>query len=370
MALVRISPRTLSWAISESGFDPIEIDKRLQLTEGTVEQWTKGELQPNRTQFKKLSNLLKRPSALFYMRSPPKTSPLTAVKMRYGFGAEAQSRSPTERVAIRDATRLRDFMSVIREELETSSPELFSASQNEDPEHVATRFREEYLRVSVDEQMAWTSLSNAFKEWRILIENLGILVFLYSLGEESARGFSIAEEHPPVIAVSRSWHHSVRIYTLFHEVGHILTKTSSSCIEDSSNERTKDPIERWCESFSAAVLMPRSHFYSFSTQSPHSSPIDTARWLATKYHVSRKAALLRLIEVEKADWQDFRELNTEFEKRQKGGGGRQKQKRTRNVIGKEKYGSCLSIVHEAFQKDVVNETDIRSHFNLFPEELI
>ena len=106
--------------------------------------------------------------------------------------------------------------------------------------------------------MSWSSPAIAFRKWRTEIERLGILVFLYSLGREAARGFSFASDAPPVIGVSTTWHASVRVFTLFHELGHVLTNTSSSCVEAMIGHPTEDPIERWCESFAASFLMPRT----------------------------------------------------------------------------------------------------------------
>ena len=369
MPSVPISTAALSWAVKESGFSAEDLDSELNFAAGTVEGWIAGDSQPNNTQFRKLKSLLKRPVAMFFMDTPPLSSTESTVTMRYAFGARSKSRVPEERVAIRDASRVRRFVSDLWLDLGRVPREMPSASTNEDPEVVATAFRSKYVDVSIEEQMSWSSPSKAFQQWRSIVEALDIFVFLYPLGKEGARGFSFATELPQLIGISTTWHPSVRIYSLFHELGHILTRTSSSCIEATSANPTRDPVERWCESFAASFLMPRAIVKELAEKSTHRDALGTAKWLSNKLSVSTKAALLRLVEIELAEWRDFRELESRYE--QKSGGGRPNpgQKRTRDVIRRHTYGSCLSIVSAAHRANLVNESDIRTFLRMRPDEL-
>lgn len=369
MTLVPISSQALSWAVAESGFRRSELDQRLSVPDGTVDCWIERDGQPNRTQFNQLKSLLKRPAAVFFMDTPPVTTE-SAVAMRFAFGAKTTSRTPKERQAIRDAWRVRRFVGDLRSELQLDHGEFPAASTNENPEDVANRLRTELFEVSVEEQMSWSSPAKAFRRWRTAIENTGVLVFLYSLGEDSARGFSFAVEPPPVIGVSTTWHPSVRVYTLFHELGHILTRTDSSCVDDTTNSRpTEDPIERWCERFAASFLMPLQKTRELTADRRTSDPISTATWLANKLCVSRKAALLRLVELGSAEWRDLRRLAPRFEKKSRGGRADPDQKRTRDVVRRDKYGSCLSSVHDAYRTGLVSEADIRTYLRMYPDEL-
>ena len=371
MALVPINPRVLSWAVSESGYSRSDIDAHLKIEEGTVERWIEGEGQPNQTQFKKPKLKLKRPAAIFFMDEPPSTTEST-VAMRFAFGSSGQSsdRTPKERIAIRDATRIGGFIGDIQRDLGRLSDEPFYFSLNEDARDTGERVRNQLFDVSIEEQMEWNTPAIAFREWRKRVEKLGIMVFRYSLGSESCRGFALAENRSPVIGINTHWNASVRVYTLFHELGHVLTKTSSSCQENSSNLKpTTDPVERWCESFAASALMPEAVFNILASQRQGHDALATAGWLAIKLKVSRKAALLRLIEVGKAEWQDFKSLSPKYETNSSGGGESQAKKRTRSVIRLETYGSCLLDVRTAYERDLVGEMDIRSYLLMYPSEL-
>src|SRR5690606_10048362 len=104
----------------------------------------------------------------------------------------------------------------------------------------------------------WRSASAAFDAWRSALERLGVLVLLFPLGEENCRGFSLASGLAPVIAVNTAWNDQARAFTLFHELGHLMTETASACASapPASVAGAWDPAERWCERFAAATLVP------------------------------------------------------------------------------------------------------------------
>ena len=345
-----------------------ELEERLKVPGETIDGWLVGDGQPNMTQFKRLKAILKRPAAIFFMDTPPIPTE-SSVAMRFAFGATDRSRSPEERLAIRNASRIQKFVGSIQADLGRRFEELPSASTNEDPEHVAGALRSEYFGVPIEEQMSWNSPAGAFRHWRALIEDAGVLVFLYSLGERSARGFSFAAEPPPVIGVSTTWHPSVRVYTLFHELGHLVTRTSSCCVEGAVERPTEDPTERWCETFAAAFLMPRQDMRTLIGHRASGDPISTAAWLANRLHVSRKSALLRLVELGVAEWPDFRRLESRFERKSLGGRADPDHPRTRDVTRKDMYGSCLSTVRDAHKVGLASEADIRTYLGVTPDEL-
>ena len=370
MALVPINKHALAWAVNESGMSVTDIDKCLNVSDGTITRWIVGDGSPNMTQFRKLKTLLKRPAAIFFMDTPPESTE-SAITLRVGFGSNTnRSRSPAERHAIRDTSRIRKFIGGLREDLGHIYEEIPRVSTNDDPEHVATKLRSDYLNVSIEEQLSWTSVTDAFNYWRTLIERWDILVFLYPLGEKAARGFSFATDSSPVIGVSTTWYASVRVYTLFHELGHILTRTSSSCVEDMTENFTKDPIERWCESFATSFLMPGQEVERLIAGRQSVDPIVTAAWFAKKLFVSRKAALIRLVEFGAAQWEDFRRLESDFEFRRSAGRFNPDHPRTRDVVRRETYGSCFSVVREAHNAGLVSESDIRTYLRMQPDELM
>lgn len=392
MAQVPINKKALSWAIQSSGIPEDDIDGYCKFAPGTIKDWINGQKQPNKTQFKTLTSKLRRPAAVFFMENPPATSE-TSVEFRATVGDIKRTMPPKARQSIRDAIRIQRLIKDLNYDLELNIPEYPTNSTNEDAERVADHIREVYFDVSIELQMSWSTDANAFKNWRTLIEKLGILVFLYPIGKNpdlqnddanqdneldyvnSVKGFSNTLVLPPVVGVNTYWNYSVRSYTLFHELGHILTRTSSACTESSSkvqNLLKKDRIERWCESFAAAFLMPRQEFLKINNNINFKDPITRAGSIAKKLFVSRKAALIRLIELNLADWEDYKKLQSKYDRKPRfmRPNPENVQIRTRDVQVKDRYGNCLSIVHRAYQEGLISEIDVMDYFNVSPKELL
>lgn len=387
MTLVPISKHALSWAIETSGIPKENLDEYFKFPNGTIEDWISGKKQPNITEFKRLASRFKRPDAVFFMDSPPPTSEL-AVELRSSGGVKKQNLSPTARHAIRDAVRVKKFIGDIQEDLGVRRHSYPNYSSNEDPEIIADKIRREFFGVSFDTQMSWQSASVAFRNWRVLVEKMEILVFLYPIGiqrhekkildevkaeKELIRGFSLVTGTPPAIGVSTTWNAAVRSYTLFHELGHILTRTSSACAEvydKTSNHDTSDYIERWCEKFAASFLMPKQDFVEFNNSIHEPDPIKRAGKIASKLSVSRKAALIRLIEIGSAQWEDYRRLEIKFDRKGKGGQSKLNVTRTRAVCRQDTYGSCLSLVREAHTAGIISELDIWDYVRVSSDELV
>ncbi len=74
--------------------------------------------------------------------------------------------------------------------------------------------------------MAWRNIDEALKEWRQAIYRVGIFVFKDAFREERFSGFSLYDDVFPIIYVNNSAAKPRQIFTLFHELGHLLFHTS------------------------------------------------------------------------------------------------------------------------------------------------
>lgn len=127
------------------------------------------------------------------------------------------------------------------------------ASERQDIERLAARERTR-LGVSIDEQLAWPSPTRAFQAWRLRIENRGISVFLEKMNLDDCRGLTMFEEGelPAIVVNDREGTYGAKIFTLLHEYAHILLRKPGI-----SDERPRNAIEKFCNQFAGAVLMPR-----------------------------------------------------------------------------------------------------------------
>lgn len=352
---VPVTPSVLRWAIEESGYDPEHIAHAVGVRLPVLEQWASGDRKPNLTHARKLASKLHRPFAALLLPAPPKSRPLP-VEFRHPIEDQRQL-NPSERRHLRRAARLQEVLSWLARELEIEKPRTPSATVADDPVLVASVTRD-VLRISTTDQKGWATPSVAFKEWRAALERTGHLIFLFSLGKDSCRGFSIWDDFAPVVAVNTAWNESARIFTLFHEMAHLITRTSSACLESVRTTSKTDPVERWCERFAANVLMPFKDVETTLLQygwypGRHMSSLSIAGKMASLYKVSLRAAVIRLIELNSATWALYDEIPPISDRKPPGGGGG----RSRTQIREDQFGDrATSLLLSAVEHDVLDRS--------------
>ncbi len=128
------------------------------------------------------------------------------------------------------------------------------------------------------------------KQWRDALYRVGIFVFKDAFREESFSGFSLYDDVFPIIYVNNSPAKTRQIFTLFHELAHLLFHTSGiDPLDDQYIERLPDRpqhIEVLCNRFAAQFLVPEKAFEAaFSGQQATERTAEIAR---RSFHVSRE----------------------------------------------------------------------------------
>ncbi|MEO8359890.1 MAG: XRE family transcriptional regulator [Vicinamibacteria bacterium] len=366
-----LSRPVLRWAIQESGLSLDDLAKSLKVDRATVESWLSLEERPNVTQFRRLAAALKRPEAVFFMASPPSLEGPT-VQFRHSPGSVRKERNAAERRSVRDAARLQRAARWLLRESEAVAVSRPVARLSEPPAAVAKRARA-WLGVTSVEQSEWTSASKALRAWIAALENLGVLVFSYAMGRESCRGFSLWDEYAPVVALNTAYNAEARMFTLFHEYGHILTQTGSICAGWVTSEKA-DPAERWCEEFAAAVLLPASEFEAAivtfgGVPDEEEAQLKLVGRLATRYKVSRRATTIRLIELRYAGWDLYKALPPLVDDKPKGGAPPD-EPRDRFVLRSERYGQrAQALVAQGLRADLISPTDALNLLDITVDDL-
>lgn len=363
-----ITGSVLTWAIDESGLTRDEVADKLKVAVSDIESWESETARPSKGNLTNLANSLHRPSAIFFLPEPPESTSLPT-NFRHAPSLGGHTLNHKELLEIRKAGRLQSILSWIQAESDGNPSKIPQFSIEDSHEEAGKQVRRQ-IGVSMGRQFNWENHSQAFREWRSVLANFETIVLQVSLGKESIRGFAIWDEFTPLIAVNTAYHQTARIFTLFHEVGHLVLRSSSPCFEFVSPEDTDRKIERWCEEFAAAYLMPHQAFINTSREfgiTPYAkvTDINVARKISNRFKVSTRAASLRLEKLGLAYNGFYNSVSRELDKfdlPSKGGGGSGRaaiQKRI-DEIG----ANSISLIFKAREQNLLNESDVADYLNL------
>lgn len=366
--LVPITPSVLSWAIEESGYPRSEISGRLKIDSATLASWERGESNPTLTEFRSLAHLLRRQTAVFFLPEPPQgESPV--VELRGPPGQMRANFTPDERKYIRQVARIQRAVAwIARESGDVAGARLPTMSQRDDAEDSASKVRDA-LGMSVATQLAWKDSSAAFQGWREALERFGLSIFVLPLGSKSARGMSLWNADAPAAIVNSAWNVEARIFTLFHEVGHVVTRTNSACIgyvaiNDTDARRR---IERWCDRFAAAFLMPSDSVKNLLRQECQwkgqaVADLELPARLSRRLKVSLRASVLRLIELKIAERSLYGQIPATSDDKSGSGGGKG---RTRAEARDGQFGNHVKkALARAVREDLMTRADALSYLDI------
>jgi Zn-dependent peptidase ImmA (M78 family) len=290
----------LFWARESAGYSVTEIARKLKKEPENVLAWESGKEALFMGQLRNLAKIYKRSISDFYLPTPPAEKPIPH-DFRRSPGEVAFVYSPALRRQLRLAQERRKLALALYGEIgEEPPPVPRQASETADAEAVGGQIRV-LLGVDFEEQRRWGEGRPAYNAWRRRIEALGVLVFQFENVEtEEAWGFSVVEEHLPVIGINRKLAPNGRTFTMLHELVHVLLGEGSICdIDDLTPRGAREiKVEAFCNRVAGSALMPAKLFRAHDVIAAHAG--DQAwsdkeiKALAHTFGVSREAVVRRL----------------------------------------------------------------------------
>ena len=369
---VEIEPRILTWARESMGYTIPEIAEKIRVNSELIVEYEKGTKRPSMAQLRRISAYYKRPVAVFFLSEPPEELPVP-VDFRTLPGENSIPISPKTRLAIRRARRLQGiYLELNGADEENITTRFRQIRTTEDAEQISQEVREA-IGVTIDEQTSWKREHEALNRWREAIENQGVLVIQLSLPVEEARAFSLSDGGPPAIVINSKDPPKARMFSLMHELCHILLHDGGLCIPEraitwdlqgtSSRISIRD-TERYCNHFAGSMLVPKSDFLDQPmvkhTDHERTWPERDLQRLARRYWVSKEVVLRRLLLFEKTsrryyqqkreDWKKKRMMREEDEE---GGGG--------NIPTQciaQNGRTVVSMIIESYRKDKITYNDV------------
>ena len=298
-----INPLVLQWARTTAGLtveDVVQKLNRKKITVETITAWENGEQAPDYIQLERLAyEVYKRPLAIFFFPAPP-TEETPQQAFRTLPDSEIQRLSPRLRFLLRHAQAMQQNLYELYEGVNPVERQIvrdlhFSLEQ---PAHDLAQTVRQFLGIELAEQFQWRSSDEAFKAWRSALEECGIFVFKDAFKEDEVSGFCLHDDRFPLIYVNNSTATTRQIFTLFHELAHLLSGTGGiDTVDDqyirdlSGRNRT---VEILCNRFAGVFLVPDADFDERIKKIPIND--TTVSTLANQYSVSREVILRRLLD--------------------------------------------------------------------------
>jgi len=297
---VPITPAVASWARSSSGLSLDEAADLVREPAPVLAAWERGETKPSLTQARALAHAYRRPLAALLLPEIP-AEPAGPVDFRPGVAGKHRRITRPILLAIRWARRMQQAGREVFESLELRPPLLERMSALPDPDAFAQKQRD-MVGVSISDQLSWSTDYQALNAWRTAVERLNLLVLQTSMPVDEVRAFSLSDGGPPAIVLNSADSVLARIFSLFHEFGHLALGHQAICDPgvEATILATDSDEERFCNAFAGSLLVPNRQLLSeplamsVAAKGTPSSPLGN---LAARYRVSRQVMWYRLRDV-------------------------------------------------------------------------
>ncbi|MCH7525341.1 MAG: ImmA/IrrE family metallo-endopeptidase [Bacteroidetes bacterium] len=248
---IPVNNKVLIWARDSIAQSRNYVVEKTGINLRRLNQIENGEKHPDLDELKILSKTYKRTLAVLLLHEPPKEKPLPKDRRTLDSKELGNFHEKTI-LAIRKARAFTQSLIELKTDAGISIPKFrYSATPESDISRIAQKMR---LDLNLSEVRELENINDILDAYIEKVESLGIAIFQMSLTQDNLRGFSIVDEEIPIIGIKRGGEKATsKIFTLFHEVGHILLNTGGLC--DLSINTTSE-IEKWCNAFAAEILIP------------------------------------------------------------------------------------------------------------------
>lgn len=370
MGEAKINKDMMYWAREYAGFVggyEEDLPKSIRLR---YKAWESGEKYPTWNQLREVSKKYKLPTAFFFMKEPPKVSTPKLInyrKLNDEFSLYNHN-SPSLLANIRKSEVRRNIYKELLEDMGKSVPKFkkldIKLGVSSFVDYIRTN-----LNVSLDEQKTWLKNSNNSNDnqhytfldnWKqVLTEKLGVLIFeTKDVDIYEMRGLCIFYDEIPIILLNGKDSPNGRIFSLFHELTHLLMGESAICGDDEN-----ESIEVFCNNVAGNFLVPKENLVNTIKDCDYCSE-ESLKKLSHTYGVSKDVILRRLYDIKKINRTEYESKIEKFTgipitSGKKGGGG--------NYLNNQiKYNSkpYYSLIVSAYDSGVINISEFTKFTNL------
>jgi Zn-dependent peptidase ImmA (M78 family) len=288
-----VTPEVVAWARGRAGFSVDEAQRYFR----RIAEWESGKSGPTYPQLEAMADKFKCPIAVFFFPAPPAIEP--PERTFRTLGAEDFENIPR---TVKSFLRRGQAMQLNLGELSDANNPAKRIITRELQFQVDTPVSQivaevrRYLGIDLGQQIAWRTVDEALEMWRDALAKAGVYVFKEAFRANGYFGFCLYDEDFPIIYVNNSCAKSRQIFTIFHELAHLLFHTNGIDVADDSYiellEEENRKIEIVCNAFAAEFLVPTDDFQTELARG--GAPRDIAARLADRYKVSREVVYRKM----------------------------------------------------------------------------
>lgn len=364
-----ITPELITWARKRAGYATAE-DAAEKLKLKKIAQWedVNDKALPSYPQLEKMADAFKVPIAVFFFPDPPDLPPISETFRTLG-SEQFDLLPPKVRLLLRKA---RAFQIGLDELNNGHNPaeRLITRDLSFDPkvsiDTVANSVRE-YLGIPLEQQFSWRDNDAALENWRQALIGVGVYVFKDQFRQDDFSGFCLYDEEFPIIYVNNTTAKTRQIFTLFHELAHLLFHTSGvDTLDDSyidtlpNNEKR---IEVICNRLAARLLVPEDVFERAFEGRPASEA--TAEEMAALFKVSREFIFRKFLDRELISADDYKRAAKRWADQKKKGKGGDHYNTKIAYLGPE----YINLAFSEYYRNRIDEAQLADYLDTKPKNL-
>ncbi|MYB13574.1 MAG: ImmA/IrrE family metallo-endopeptidase [Rhodospirillaceae bacterium] len=359
-----IVPAVLTWARERAGYSQEAAAAKFSKIAG----WERGETAPTYPQLEKLAECFKVPVAVFFFPEPPD---LPSIEQSFRtLGSEQFAAIPPRiRLLIRKARAFQMGLEDLNRG-RSQAPRLITRDLSFDPTDDPIALAEElrnYFRISLSDQMQWSSPTTALQEWRKALIQVGVHVFKDQFRNSSYSGFCLYSSEFPLIYVNNSMAKTRQIFTFFHELSHLLFQTSGVDPVDDEYFTALSPhalhIETICNRLAAQFLVPDSEFDKCI--SGQKIDEDLALTLANSFCVSRELIYRKLLDRHLISVNTYRSAASRWNKQVKTGSGGDYYHTIISYLGVD----YINLAFRRYYQNMIDDDELADYLDVKPKNL-
>lgn len=364
----KINSAMMKWAREYAGFTHGHEERLPKDIKSKYEAWEKGENSPTWNQLREVSKKYHIPTAFFFMDCPPNFDNLPNMINYRKLVADSiyETNSPNLINNIRKSETRREIYLDLLNELNEDIL-LFKVPKLEHDTKIFSNYIREILGISLSTQKSWYKEVNHYNflnKWKeVLNEKLGVLIFeTEGVLLEEMRALCIFHEKIPIILLNGEDSVNGRIFSLFHELTHLLLGESAICGDD---ENTKEEI--FCNAVAGEFLVPEHDLNISINGVTDLLSYNSLKKLYNSYGVSEHVILRRLLDANKISRRDYISYINSYEEsfsKSSGSGGNY----LNNMIkynGKAYY----SVILDAYEVGIINSLEFSKFTDLGKKQI-